>query len=95
VCEECGDVALTFRELREARGYSYYDMEEFTALRRQTVSKVERQLVVPRIDTVFRMAAAFGLSLLAFAREVKKRTRRRLLQGKSPARPRLAAGCGG
>ncbi len=70
-------MACTFRELRAARGYSLHDMEALTALKRQTVSKVERALVVPRIDTVFRMAAAFGLSFEGFAGEVRQRTRRR------------------
>ncbi len=74
---ECADVALTFKELREAQGLSLHQMEERTALKRQTVSKVERRLVVPRIDTVFRLAAAFGLSFEKFAEEVCKRTRRR------------------
>jgi len=80
LCAECADVACTFRELRAARGYSLHDMEALTALtalKRQTVSKVERALVVPRIDTVFRMAAAFGLSFEGFAGEVRQRTQRR------------------
>jgi len=53
------------------------ELFESTGLKRQTVSKVERALVVPRIDTVFRMAAAFGLSFEGFAGEVRQRTQRR------------------
>lgn len=54
------------REMREAKNFSQGEIEKRTGLLRCYISRVENGHTVPSIDTLAKMAAAFGIPLYQF-----------------------------
>ncbi|NUY04468.1 helix-turn-helix domain-containing protein [Paraburkholderia youngii] len=56
------EFGLAVRDLRAARAWSQEQLAELAGLSRSYVSKVERGTVVASLDTIDRLARAFGLT---------------------------------
>ncbi|NVH74170.1 helix-turn-helix transcriptional regulator [Paraburkholderia sp. JPY432] len=56
------EFGLAVRDLRAARAWSQEQLAELAGLSRSYVSEVERGTVVASLDTIDRLARAFGLA---------------------------------
>ncbi|MEW6724829.1 MAG: helix-turn-helix domain-containing protein [Bacillota bacterium] len=57
------------RRLRESRGLSIYDVERATRLHFSTISRYERNLRQPSLETIRELAALYGVSVLEIVGE--------------------------
>ena len=68
----CSQVVKILRREREKRGLSMNCVAERAGLSQQMVSYVERQMRMPTLDTVLRMADALKVDLPELLRKAKR-----------------------
>ena len=54
------------KELRKEKGYTQEDLAEFIGVSRQTVNAIEKQKFDPSLNTAFKMAKLFEMSIENF-----------------------------
>lgn len=67
--------ALTLRELRIARGLSQQALADYCNLERVYISKLERGLSMPSIETIFKIAEVLGMKSSELVEQVEKKYR--------------------
>ena len=68
-------VAHALREARASRGLSMSAVAERAGLSQQMVSYVERQMRMPTLDTLLRMAQALGIDLAELLARAQKKAK--------------------
>jgi transcriptional regulator with XRE-family HTH domain len=56
-------IGRRLRELREQRNLSRDDIERITGMRREYISRVEQEQIIPSLESIQRFAGAFDLPL--------------------------------
>ena len=74
----CSHVAHVFREERLSQGVSMTKLAKRAGLSQQMVSYVERQLRIPTLDTMLRMADALEIDLAVVINRANKSAANRL-----------------
>jgi transcriptional regulator with XRE-family HTH domain len=69
----CPALAVVIRQRREARGWSLNRLAKLTCLSRHMIAFIESNERVPTIDTVARIARAFGVRCSRLVAEAERR----------------------
>lgn len=64
--------ALTLKELRLKRGLSQQALADYCGLERVYISKLERGLSMPSIETIFKIAEVLGMKPSELVEQVEK-----------------------
>lgn len=71
------DIGIQIRALRAVRKKTITELSEETGLSTGMISKIERNLVVPSVISLWKIAGALGVSIGSFS--IKKKKNQKLL----------------
>ena len=69
------DVSTRLRELREGRGISMRTLATRSGLSANALSMIERGKTSPSVSTLYKLAAALGVSITAFLAQRQRKRR--------------------